>query len=235
MNKNTWVILGIGYACLLTVIAGYVNYVTPYDSSPTLYPDTWQIILWVASYFPLALPIFADWKIKDFGFSISPVLILSSIFLGMLCASFTAAITNTWYGGFLEAFARTGEEFFFRGFLFFLLLKVFDKKPHAWIWAVIGSSLAFTAVHTQRFQASVIAQLGTDPVVFIVAQELLNIFLVALGLAMLRHWTKSILPGAIVHSLIKTGIVGLPFAFVIYALITYWAYRRKESIFSGFE
>jgi membrane protease YdiL (CAAX protease family) len=234
-NKNTWVILGIGYAGLVTAIAAYINYVDPYDPTPTLYPTTWQITLWVLCYIPLAFPLFTGWKIKNFGFSVNPVLVLSSILLSMVCGSFTIGVTNTWYGGLFEAFARTGEEFLYRGFLFLLLLKVLDKKPRSWIWAVIGSSLAFTTMHTQTFQASVTAQLGTGPVVFLVAQRLLNIFLLALVLAMLRYWTKSILPGAIMHSLLQTGIVALPFVFVIYAIITYWAYRRKENIFSGFE
>ncbi|HET9911767.1 MAG TPA: CPBP family intramembrane glutamic endopeptidase [Anaerolineales bacterium] len=235
-NKNQWVLLGMGYILLILIIGGYLNYTQPYHPESAVAPILWPILLWTSLYIPLLVfPTFAKWELREFGFSINPAMIVISLFLSGFCAYMMQSTTTTWYGALSEAFARTGEEIFFRGFLFLLLVKTFANKRRPWLWAIIGSSLAFMLVHTQIFQASVIAELGPDPVALVVAQRLFNLFLGGVAFAALRHWTKSILPSSIAHSAGNGGIGTLPFVLVIYVLITYWAYRRKENIVSGFE
>jgi membrane protease YdiL (CAAX protease family) len=236
VSQDRWELIGIGYVLLILVIAGYVNYTEPYEPKAAVTPALDAILLWASLYIPLLVfPIAAKWEVRDFGFSINPAVILISLLLSGICAYSTQMITTTWYGALSEAFARTGEELFFRGFLFLLLLKIFGKKRRPWLWATLCSALGFTLIHTQTFQADVIAQLGPGPVAFVVAQRLFNIFLPGVALALLRHWTKSILPGSIIHSMAYGGIGTLPFVLIIYAIITYWAYGRKENVVFGFE
>jgi membrane protease YdiL (CAAX protease family) len=235
-GRKRWELIGIGYVLFILVSAGYVNYTEPYEPKAATAPVIGDILLWTLPYLPLLVfPVFPKWEVRDFGFSINPAVILISLFLTGICTYSTQTVTTTWYGAFSEAFARTGEELFFRGFLYLLLLKIFEKKRRPWVWAILGSALGFTLMHTQTFQTSVIATLGSDPVAFVIGQRLFNIFLTAAAFALLRHWTKSILPGSIIHSLNYGGIKALPFVLIIYAVITYWGYRRKENILFGFE
>ena len=225
-NKNQWIILGWGYVFLFTTIAAYLNYIQPYDPTPTGYPGFGLILLWTGLYLPLLLPVLAHWEVKHFGFSVNPTLILASVLITGICAAIPSGGIS-WLSGLSEAFARTGEEFFFRGFVFLLLLKMFEKKKNPWIWAVMGSSIVFTLVHTQFLRVDSVA---TSQIV----SRFVGLFISAVVLAAIRHWTKSILPGSIAHGSANGGILTLPFVLLIYAIITYWAYARKENVVSGF-
>ncbi|HSL45868.1 MAG TPA: CPBP family intramembrane glutamic endopeptidase [Anaerolineales bacterium] len=233
-NKNKWIILAWGYVFLFSVIAAHLNYTNPYHLTPSImgYP-LGALVLWTGLYLPLLLPIFAHWQVKDFGFSINPALVLASILIAGLFAVVSRELT-TWSTTMFESFARTGEEVFFRGFVYLLLLKALEKKQKPWLWAVIGSSVVFTLVHTQLLQAYMSAGAETGSAAFVFVSRTLNIFLGGLIFALLRHWTKSILPGAIAHGVANGGIMTILFVLLIYAMITYWAYVRKETIFSGF-
>jgi membrane protease YdiL (CAAX protease family) len=234
--EGPWVIIGLGYTFLFLVIAGYYNFTQPYDPNSVVDPSLIQIILWSLLYIPLCIfAIFARWEIKELGFSINPSFILASLLFTLLCASFIVTMTTTWLGGLSEAYARTGEELFFRGFLFLLLLKILGKRRSAWVWAAIGSSLAFALVHTQTFQGAFLNEYSVMPVVYRIMERIFNLFLIGFSLALLRFWTKSILPGSIAHAMLQGGIVTLPFVILIHAVILFWAYRRNEGIISGFD
>ena len=237
MNSRNWLFWAGLYAAILLAIGGYLNYTEPYSSGPVTTPILWQLIFWASLYLPvIVLPIAARWKVSDFGFALSPNLTIAALMVTLFCATITNAIAATWGSGIMEALARTGEEVFFRGFLITFFIRLFYNKRRPWLWAAIISSILFALMHTQTFQQSYLSTYGSpyDPVIFTIIQRLLNVFGMGLVLALLRVWTRSILPGAIAHSIISSNILALPFVLVIYGLITFWAYRRGEQVtFSG--
>jgi membrane protease YdiL (CAAX protease family) len=230
-NKGNWLLWGGLYATILLAIVCYLNYTEPYTPGPVTTPILWQLILWASLYLPvIGLPIAAHWKVTDFGFTLSLNLGLAVILVTTLCAGITNTTEITWRSTILEAFARTGEEVFIRGFLITFFLRLFGKKRRPWLWAAIASSLLFALAHTQTFQQSYPSQYGSPfaPAIYTIVERFLNVFGIGLVLALLRVWTRSILPGAIAHSIINSNILALPFVLVIYGLITFWAYRRGE-------
>jgi len=223
--------IGILYTCLLLALGAYFNYAMPYDPNPVMSPSIMQLMLWTFTYVPLGIfVVIANWNVTEFGFCVTRSVGLALIIIIPLCGSMAWNIQIPWQSALIEAFARTGEEIFFRGFLFALLLKIFNVKTKPWIWAVLISALLFALVHTQTFQASFLDNYGSGPIIYRIFERLLNIFLLGVFFALLRHWTQSIFPGAIIHSLFQGGIFTLPFCFIIYASITLWAYVRKESV-----
>jgi len=236
-NKGNWLLWGGLYATVSLAIVCYVNYSVPYSPGPVTTPILWQLILWASLYLPvIGLPIAAHWRITDFGFSLSPYLVIAAIIITLFCGVITNGAPATWGSGLWEAFARTGEEVFYRGFLITFFIRLFDKKRRPWLWAVIISSLLFALAHTQTFQQSYLSQYGSSfaPAAYQIIERFLNVFGLGLVFALLRVWTKSILPGAIAHSIVKDNILALPFVLVIYGLITFWAYKRGEHVTFGF-
>jgi membrane protease YdiL (CAAX protease family) len=232
-NNKNWLLWAGLYAVSVLALGSYLNYTEPYSPGPVTTPILWQLILWVSLYLPvIVLPLAAHWKVTDFGFSLNPNLAIAALLITLLCAVMTNAIAATWGSGILEAFARTGEEVFFRGFLIAFFIRLFDNKRRSWLWAAIVSSILFALVHTQTFQQSYLGTLGSPytPAIFTIIQRLLNVFIIGFVLALLRVWTRSILPSAIAHGIINCNILALPFVLVIYGLITFWAYRRGEQV-----
>jgi len=227
--------IGVLYAALILALGAYFNYTMTYDANPVTSPSTTQLLLWFLLYVPLGLfTTVAGWKIKDFGFSVNRRVGLALVPVFLLCAPIVLTFDQVpWRSALIEAFARTGEEVFFRGFLFLLLLKVFSKKARPGMWAILISALVFALVHTQAFQTSFISNYGAGPIGYRIIERMFNAFLVGAFLALFRHWTQSILPGVIVHSLVKGGVFTLPFCLVIFAAIVSWAHRRGESVLSG--
>ena len=207
-NKNWLAWAGI-YAAILIALMGFLNYTQPYSAGPVMIPIMWLLILWASLYLPvIVLPLVARWKVADFGFSLSPTLAIAALIVTVFCAVITNAATTTWGSATLEAFARTGEEVFFRGFLITVFLRLFEGKRRPWLWAAILSSVLFTLVHTQTFQQSFLSQHGSPstPAVYTIVERFLNLLLVAFVLALIRVWTRSILPGAIAHSIVNGSI-----------------------------
>ena len=234
-SESRWLGVGVGYTLLLMLVGGYLNYTQPYDANPVISPSIYQVLLWVMCYVPLFIfPMLAKWEINELGFSITPISLVVSAFFAVLCGALLIKLTTSWIGAVAEAFGRTGEEVFFRGFLFLLLLRIFTKRRWPWLWTAIGSALLFTLVHTQTFQPDYYITYSTGSVAFTILQRLLNLFLVGIALALLRYWTKSILPGSIVHSVLQGGPLTLPFAVLIYGAIIGWASIKKEKVFLGF-
>lgn len=222
--------IGILYAAFVLAIGAYFNYVIPYDSNPTIAPSMIQLLLWVLLYLPLGLMVMiAKWDVADFGFSITTNLGLAILFIIPVCGATTWGVQASWLSAIIESFARTGEEIFFRGFLFVLLLKIFAAKRQPWVWAVLISSVLFAFVHTQTFQSDFFAK-RAESSTYVVIERLFNLLLIAVFLALLRHWTQSILPSAIIHSTLAAGIFTIPFCFLIYAIIVFIAYLRKEKV-----
>jgi membrane protease YdiL (CAAX protease family) len=235
-NNKNWLLWAGLYAIIVLALASYLNYTEPDSPGPVTTPNLRQLILWASLYLPvIVLPLAARWKVTDFGFSLNPNLAIAALLITLLCAVMTNAIAATWGSGILEAFARTGEEVFMRGFLITFFIRLFDKKRRPWVWAAIVSSILFALVHTQTFQQSYPGAHGSPytPAIFTIIQRFLNVFGIGLVLALLRVWTRSILPGAIAHGIINSNILALPFVLVIYLLITFWAYKRGEQVIFG--
>jgi membrane protease YdiL (CAAX protease family) len=232
-NNKNWLLWAGLYAVSVLALGSYLNYTEPYSPGPVTTPILWQLILWVSLYLPvIVLPLAACWKVTDFGFSLNPKLAIAALLITLLCAVITNAIAATWGNGILEAFARTGEEVFFRGFLITFFIRLFDNKRRPWLWAAIASSILFALVHTQTFQQLYPGTQGSSytQAIFTIIQRLLNIFIIGFVFSLLRVWTRSIVPGAIAHGIINSNILALPFVLVIYGLITFWAYRRGEQV-----
>lgn len=236
ISFDRWVLVGIGYTILVVMVGGYVNYTFQYSPDPVDSPANLHWWIWSLLYIPLLVfPLIAKWEVKNFGFSINPVLLYVSILITLFCGLIVFSSVNASpVGGLAEAFARTGEEIFFRGFVFLLLLEVFKKKLRPWIWAAVVSSFIFTIVHTQTFQPDYFPEDRVGHQAYFILERLVNIFIGGLGLAFLRHWTKSVLPGSMIHSLNQGGLISLPFVLLIYIIIVLWGITRKEKIIFGF-
>ncbi len=234
-SQIPWLMIGASYAILVMMVGAYFNYTIPYDPEPGTAVSFYQAMFWIMLYIPLfVFPVFAKWEITGFGFSVTPTSIVVSLLFSAFCSPLPIEMTNSWFGAMAEAFARTGEELFFRGFVFLLLLKIFENKRRPWLWATGISSILFSLVHTQTFQPAFFTTQGSNLVAFTIIQRLFNVFLIGFGLALLRYWSKSILPGSIVHSFLNGGPFTIPFSILINAALIAWARTRNEQVFSGF-
>ena len=161
LGSNKWLVLSSAYALIVLFVGGYFNYVTPYSSEPETNPELWVIIFWGAFYLPIiVLPLVAKKNVSDFGFTLNPWIAIGFIFIVMLCAPYSNVHRSSLGGAGIEGFARTGEEIFFRGFLFDIFCQLFSNKRRPWLWAVFASSILFAAVHTQTFQESFLIMKG---------------------------------------------------------------------------
>lgn len=218
-NKKIY-ILGIIYIVFLTILGGIINYFTWKEGSVTGINYIY-ILIWIALYLPiLVFRKYAQWKITEFGFSVNyRLLILFLIFLYFIFR-FIESISFSFENIqiiFMETFARTGEELFYRGFVYTLILKLFKDKRKPWIWAVLLSSASFTLIHTQIFLPEYYSRI-------------VDIFGLAVLLALFRHWTKSILPGMLIHISFKTGFSGVILGVIGYMFMILVAFIKGEKV-----
>jgi uncharacterized protein len=233
--QDGWIRMGVLYGLVFLLFAGSINYILPYDPVPFSSLMLLPILMWSLMYVPLLfLSRVGDWKVKDFGFSFNPLTLVVSLILVAIFSWLTLDRSTTWSGSAAEAYARTGEELFFRGFLFLLLEKLYRNKRRPWLWAAVISSFCFALIHTQTFQASFLENYGSGSIGYRIAERLFNVFLIGVAFAALRQWTKSILPGAVIHSALAAGTLTAPFVILIYAFILSWAALRKEEVVAGF-
>jgi membrane protease YdiL (CAAX protease family) len=228
-----WLVWSTIYAVVVLAFGAFTSYTEPYSTDPITAPDIWSLMLWGSLYLPVIfLPIVAGWKVTDFGFTLNPFLALAVLLIVTMCAYITPTGMVTWQSTLVEAFARTGEEIFFRGFLIVLFSELFRNRRRPWLWAAIASSILFALGHAQTFQPGYFTQRGSPElsVGYEIVQRLLNLFGLAFAFALLRIWTRSILPGAIAHGLSNAGITTLPFVLLIYAVATVWAHWRTEPV-----
>ncbi len=236
-NNRKVITIAIVYAVFILTLGGFINYVIPYDPNPVTSPTILMIVIWLLLYAPLVLfTTISNWKIISFGFSGNYRIFIATLPFLLFFAIF--AILNiesiAWQSGLIEAFARTGEEVFFRGFLFLLVLKIFNNKERPEIWAILISSLAFTLVHTQIFQSSYFIDSNSSRS-FLIIVRMLNLFLNSVLFAFIRHWSKSILPAVVLHNISKGGVFALPFCIAIYFGIVFLAHKRGEVVSYEFD
>lgn len=212
---------GISYIAIITIIAAVSNYFTWHSEfSPLLGIMVFiiGIMLWIALYAPMYVFIKRDaWRIRDFGFVVNKrVIIISIILVLFIITKLKLGFSFVFIGYILlEAFARIGEEVFYRGFIYTFFLKLFNRKQNSWIWAVLISSLMFAVIHTQTFLPDNHLNIQT-------------IFLNALILGLLRVWTDSILLGIIIHCVSNGGILCMLAGILVYVAIIMITYFRKK-------
>lgn len=177
------------------------------------------LALWLSTFVPgVVLPWKAGWDAKDVGFGLGwKTIVVSAGFLAALLL-FAKSRHLSWLMAASEAFARTGEECFFRGFLFTIIRQLAQQKARPSTWAVIGTSLAFALVHTQTFQPGGVIDQGA----ILVVERLLNLFLFGAIISYIRLRTGSILPGALAHATFNGGPQTIPFVLIFYASGWIW-------------
>lgn len=170
------------------------------------------------------LPLFlfmdsSDFTLAELGFKFSwkSVIITFCIVLTLSIATRFNAVAELTFGSrIFEGIARTGEELFFRGFLYLIILRIFKDEKHKNASAMILSSLIFTIAHTEIF-------LGTYHFGFF--NMFFNTFIT---FAIIRHFSKSILPVVAIHTFMNGGIVSCIIGIMITSCIMYINYSKEK-------
>ena len=207
---------GIIYTISFLIFGAILNYHT-WSSEPMKVFNIIDIGFWALLYLPMFIfSRYADWEINDFGFDLNYKVVVITVLLIIVFIINGAYITfNNWKISLIQMYARTGEELFFRGFIYMLGIKLFNNKKRPWLWAVMISSLSFAFVHTQTF----LPEYNTN---------MIDIFLLAVVLSLFRKWTKSILPGIIIHVFLQSNVFGMLSGVAVYYVVSLLAYRKKE-------
>lgn len=213
---------GIIYIVIITIIAAIANYFTWHAqiTSQTMFISVFIVgfILWIGMYFPVFIFMKKDkWKLEDFGICLNKkltigTLLLTTFILWKIGLKFS--VSNLPFA-VVEAFARVGEEIFYRGFIYAFVLKLFANKRKPWILAVIISSFLFTIMHTQTFLPEN-------------SLNMFSIFMTSVLLALFRHWTDSILLGIILHCVSNGGIETMLIGMIIYFIFLIITVRKKR-------
>ena len=227
-NDRRTLTIGLIYACLVFFVGAIINYTEPFDANPDVTPNPVHIVLWILLFLPIFfIPLIFHWKMSSLGFSITPILALITLALILPCSIITTEKSVSLYGVFSEAVARAGEEFFFRGYIYLLVIKLLNNNKRSWIWAIIISSMFFALIHTQTFQNTYFKS-GSESVIFFIIQRILNVFVVGIALGMLRHFSNSILPGSIIHAILTGGAFTVPFVLIIYGIPVLFDFFRNN-------
>ncbi len=216
---DRWFKISASFAVILLLLGAYFNFEFTYARDIGTMGIVGMWILWSLMFLPaIVLPLRAGWSSNQIGFGLGWAAVITSA--GFVALLFLVPDWRhlSWPLAAREAFARTGEEAFFRGFLFTLFWRSAREKPRPWVRAIVGSSLAFVLVHTQTFQPGGIIDQGVFPAI----SRLINLFLFAAVLNFVRWQTDSILPGALVHSTFNGGLETIPFVLVLYAIGRAW-------------
>lgn len=218
--------IALVYTGISLLVYATINYTRPYDSTSVDRLVPWQFGMWITLYVPLLVfPFIPSWQVREFGFAVNKRAVWLAIICAILCYPAARSAQISIQSAAIEAFARTGEEIFFRGFLYLLVYRLAKTKTRPWLWSVIISALLFALIHTQNFQ---------DDFNFQAINAVFQVFLVSIAFAATRAWSGSILPGIVMHTAInQDGLVSVLFGFVIYIVITVWAYYRGENIIPG--
>lgn len=221
------------YAIAVTIGGAIANLMAPYDPGSPTGLDPSVLAMWLALYLPaLILPSIYGWQVRDFGWGLGAIGLAVSVLVVGLCGGFIRLKAG--FGipeAAFEAFARTGEEVFSRGFVYLLVERACRNWRYPWIWAVIASSLLFAAMHTTSFNAVFMVGREGTPVAYVIAERFASVFIGGVMFGLLRASTGSIISGAFVHAITSGGVLAAPFVLLIVAGMVLWGCRRGEPLF----
>jgi membrane protease YdiL (CAAX protease family) len=181
-----------------------------------------DFVFWTALYLPaLIFPRIAGWNLTQMGFALNlRLLLVSGLLLMVIAIPLRDSLLNFRLEQLpailIQTYARTGEEFFFRGFIFLFALQIFRSQKWPALWAVALSTMCFTWVHTQALLPG--SQTDINAVV-----------LFALVVGLLRAWTASLLPGIIAHLMLNGAPPGILLGGLAYLIIAWLARNRGET------
>jgi membrane protease YdiL (CAAX protease family) len=181
-----------------------------------------DFLFWTTLYLPaLIFPRIAGWNSAQLGFALNlRLLLVSGLLLMVIAIPLRDSLLNFRLEQLpailIQTYARTGEELFFRGFIFLFALQIFRSQKWPALWAVALSTMCFTWVHTQALLPG--SQIDINAVV-----------LFALVVGLLRAWTASLLPGIIAHLMLNGAPPGILLDGLVYAIIVWLARHRGET------
>ena len=219
IKSDRSLLIGIIYVIFICSVGGLVNHYNEELADIGWISTLLPYVIWTLLYLPLVYFVAKGrWNIKDFGFKLNIESIILSIIIILFFAFFkTETIKNNLYFTKIisEAFARTGEEVFFRGFVYLLIIKLFSGKKHISIWAIILSSIIFAVIHTQP------------------GREFagLSLFITVVGLLAIPRWlTNSILPCVVIHLLMNSSLITAVIGIMIFLIIIFIGLIRGENV-----
>jgi membrane protease YdiL (CAAX protease family) len=192
--------LGIAYAVTVILLSSIITIFMHDSGSKDLVVTNGLKVTYILLFF-LPLALFngsKEFTLTELGFKFNwrSVIISLCIVLILSIATLQNSVMAFKLGfSIVEGIARTGEEFFFRGFIYLISLQIFKEKKNRNIIAMVLSSLIFTFAHTEIF-------LGTYQFGF------LNMFFnTFITFAVLRHYSKSLLPVVTIHTYMNGGLI----------------------------
>lgn len=149
-----------------------------------------------------------------FNFNVKSIIITIMLLCVFLYKLGDLRYKNSFTFSINEGILRCGEEFYFRGFIYFLILKIYENYPSKNSKAMIISSVLFTLGHSTIF-------IGVYPL------DIFSMFISTfLAFATLRYYTKSLLPEIAMHTYLNGGfisaLVGIVFFTIICSLLKYY-------------
>ncbi|WP_420641815.1 CPBP family intramembrane glutamic endopeptidase [Candidatus Leptofilum sp.] len=222
LRQDKLYLFGAIYVLVFMLAAAVINYFT-WTPDIVIVGEVTNLfwLLWISLYVPSFIFVwFSDFSLTEFGIALNKKVMIFVALTIVSSAWFYFQnpeiwLQLSWSSSLAEAFARTGEELLFRGFVYALILRLFKeaKKPH--LWAIILSSVLFVLPHTQVFLPE-----HQTPV--------FQLLLLALIFAYFRHKTGSILLSITFHVLIKSDLVGVLFSWGIYLFFLLWSYATND-------
>lgn len=219
INKSIKV--GIVYSIFVLVLSTCVTLFMNYYGED--YQELGNVInfIFILLFF-IPLLIFkdnSDYMLEKLGFKVSwesVIITFCIVLLLSIATGFNSTTELTIGSKIIEGIARTGEEFFFRGFIYLIILRLFKNEKHKNVSAMILSSLIFTIAHTEIF-------LGTYHFGFF--NMFFNTFIT---FAVIRHFSKSLLPVVAIHTFMNGGIVSCIIGIMITSVVIYASHTNEK-------
>ena len=170
-----------------------------------------RLITIVLLFLPLVLfKNINEMSLSNLGLKFNWRSVIATIIIVITLSLLTGLKSNSEIGfitKIIEGIARTGEELFFRGFVYLIILVIFKNDKNKNLIAILLSSLIFTIAHTQIF-------LGLYHLSFV---SMLFNTIITFGL--LRYFFNSILPVVAVHTFMNGGITSCIIGLLITTLL----------------
>ncbi len=229
-GRTFWLI----YSVLAISAFAVVNAITPYEPGVPNEANVLLVLLLVLLCLPLVVfSRFPNWHLADFGLQLNPLSLAIAVLIGAVCSSAIGYKDGfQLFDGIVEAALRSGEEVFFRGFVFSLVLVFAGKRKYAWAWATFMSALLFAAAHTSAFRQEYLSTGGTTAPWLFVTERLLNVLLVGIVMGLMRAGTGSIIPAIVSHSIAGGGVIALPSVAALLIVLFLWSIARREHFWS---